>query len=281
MTRIPRLVVPGLAHHVTQRGNRRQPTFFRPFDYRVYCDLLSEQCEKEQVAIWAYCLLPNHVHLIAVPADSAGLRRAMSVAHRRYTAMINRREGWKGCLWQGRFASFPMDDKHLYAATRYVLLNPVRAGLADHAEDWPYSSARAHLDGRSDGLVDVAGLASRVQDWREFLTDSQSWTERSRMRRHESSGVPLGDEVFLGEIEALTGRTLLPPYVRRDRLGTAPAQDVRPPNLLRRGEVTRVGPGPVIRTIVGRERSVAVVRPKGRPTCASCLCVPSMCPWPI
>ena len=112
-----------------------------------------------------------------------------------------------------------MDDKHLYVATRYVLLNPVRAGLAVRAEDWPFSSAKAHLEGTSDGLVDVAGLASRVQDWREFLTDTPSWSERSRIRRHESSGVPLGDEVFLGKIEALTGRTLLPPYARRVGLG--------------------------------------------------------------
>lgn len=112
-----------------------------------------------------------------------------------------------------------MDDRHLYAATRYVLLNPVRAGLADRAEDWPFSSAKAHLNGTSDGLVDVTGLASRVQDWQECLRDNPSWSERSRIRRHENSGVPLGDEVFLDEIEALTGRHLLPPYLRRNRLG--------------------------------------------------------------
>ena len=219
MTRIARLVVPGLAHHVTQRGNRRQPTFFRPLDYRNYCDLLSEHCEKEQVAVWSYSLLPNHLHLIAVPADAGGLRRALSVAHQRYTTMINRREGWKGCLWQGRFASFPMDERHLWAAIRYVLLNPVRAALCDRAEDWPYSSARAHLAGVSDGLVDVAGLACRVQDWGEMLRGSSTWSERSRIRRHECSGLPLGDEDFVAEIETKTGRSLLPGGVRRVRRG--------------------------------------------------------------
>ncbi len=101
MTRIARLVVPGVAHHVTQRGNRRQTTFFRAFDYELYRQLLGEHCEKAQVSIWAYCLLPNHVHLIAVPRAADGLRHALSVAHRRYTTTINRREGWKGCLWQG------------------------------------------------------------------------------------------------------------------------------------------------------------------------------------
>ena len=129
--------------------------------------------------------------------------------------MINRREGWKGCLWQGRFASFPMDDKHLYEASRYVLLNPVRAGLSNRAEDWPFSSARAHLAGASDGLVDVSGLGSRIQDWGKILQGSPTWSERSRIRRHESSGFPLGNEDFLGEIEVLTGRTLLPPSLRR------------------------------------------------------------------
>lgn len=223
MTRIPRLVVPGLAHHVTQRGNRRQVTFFRPYDYEIYRQLLSEQCEKEQVSVWVYCLLPNHVHLIAVPEDPGGLRRTMSVVHRRYTSMINRREGWKGCLWQGRFSSFPMDDRHLYAATRYVLLNPVRAGLAGRATEWPYSSARAHLEGTSDGLVNVAGLGSRVSDWANLLAEMPSWSERSRIRRHESSGVPLGDEEFLDEIEALTGRSLRPQFGGKARLRRRPA----------------------------------------------------------
>lgn len=223
MTRIPRLVIPGLAHHVTQRGNRRQTTFFCPRDYDIYCQLLSEQCEKERVSIWTYCLLPNHVHLIAVPADPGGLRRTMSVVHRRYTTMINRREGWKGCLWQGRFSSFPMDERHLHAASRYVLLNPVRAGLSSRAADWPYSSARAHLEGASDGLVDLAGLACRVSDWSSFLEEGPSWSESSRIQRHESSGVPLGDEEFLDEIEALTGRTVRPQVFRRAR--TLPSRD--------------------------------------------------------
>lgn len=217
MTRIARLVVPGVAHHITQRGNRRQATFFRAFDYELYRQLLGEHCEKSGVSIWAYCLLPNHVHLIAVPRAADGLRNALSVAHRRYTLQINRREGWKGCLWQGRFASFPMDDRHLLAATRYVLLNPVRAGLADQPEDWPYSSARAHLGQAEDDLVDIDALAERIVDWKVFLAATPTWKERSRFRRHESSGIPLGDESFLEEVQALTGRDVEVDLRRRRR----------------------------------------------------------------
>jgi putative transposase len=208
MPRIPRVVIPGIAHHVTQRGNRRQPTFLREFDYELYRQLLAEQCEKEQVANWAYCLLPNHVHLILVPSDPGGLSRVMSVAHFRYTSRINRREGWKGCLWQGRFSSFPMDELHLHAAARYVLLNPVRAGLAKEAIDWPHSSLRAHLDGTADGLVDVSGLGCRIPDWNSFLGKSSDWSERTLIRRHECSGFPLGDEPFLHFIETQSGRKL-------------------------------------------------------------------------
>ncbi len=217
MTRIPRLVVPGVAHHITQRGNRRQTTFFRAFDYEVYRQLLAEQCQKESVAVWTYCLLPNHVHLIAVPSSEDSLARAVGEAHRRYATMVNRREGWTGCLWQGRFASFAMDEAHLYVATRYVLLNPVRAGLVERAEEWPYSSARAHLGGAADDLVDLKGLAGRVESWSSVLANSPSWNEQSRLRRHERSGRPLGDERFLDDVAEATGRDLRPECIRAER----------------------------------------------------------------
>ena len=109
MARLARVVAPGVPHHVTQRGNRRQETFFRPADYRLYRELMAEWCGRCGVEIWAYCLMPNHVHLIAVPQTADALQRAIGEAHRRYTRAINLREGWRGHLWQGRFASFPME----------------------------------------------------------------------------------------------------------------------------------------------------------------------------
>ena len=133
MARLARLVIPGLPHHVTQRGNRRQQTFFNDGDYVAYLELMAEWCREEGVEIWSYCLMPNHVHLIAVPKTEDGLRRAIGEAHRRYTRRINFREKWRGYLWQGRFASFIMDEPYLLAAARYVELNPVRAKLVDRA----------------------------------------------------------------------------------------------------------------------------------------------------
>lgn len=213
MTRIARIVVPGLAHHVVQRGNRRQTTFFRPSDYSLYKELLTEQAMKWGVRLWTYCLIPNHIHSIAVPETPEGLARAFGEAHRRYTLYVNRREGWTGYLWQGRFASFPMDDAHLYAATRYILLNPVRAGLADRAIDWPHSSARSHLLATPDELIDPAGLASRISNWSELLSSRSNWAEGSCFRRHERTGRPLGDERFQSEIAERTGRDLWPDVV--------------------------------------------------------------------
>ena len=129
MARLARVVVSGVPHHITQRGNRRQATFFNEADYAAYLELMSEWCWRCGVAVWAYCLMPNHVHLIVVPESEDGLRRGIGEAHRRYSRRINFREGWRGHLWQGRFASFPMDERHLMLAVRYVELNPVRAKL--------------------------------------------------------------------------------------------------------------------------------------------------------
>lgn len=212
MPRTPRIVVPGVPHHVTQRGNRRQTTFFRPFDFELYRQLLADQCQKADVAVWAYCLMPNHVHLILVPSDPTGLRRAMAATHARYTRAVNRREGWRGVLWQGRFASFPMDDRYLMAAARYVLLNPVRARLVERPDEWPYSSAEVHLKGVDDALTSRRGLDSKVADWPSFLAADPPWAESDRLRRHSANGAPLGEDSFLEEVERATGRALRPGY---------------------------------------------------------------------
>ncbi len=162
MARLPRIVVPYAPHHVTQRGNRREPIFFEAGDQEVYRDLLANQIARNRVEIWAYCLMPNHVHLIAVPSDEDGLGKAIGETHRRYTNFINARGRWSGHLFQSRFASVVMDDAHLISAVRYVSLNPVRARLVPRAEDWAWSSVRAHLAGRDDELVTVKPVLDRV-----------------------------------------------------------------------------------------------------------------------
>ena len=210
MPRLARVVVPGVPHHVTQRGNRRLPTFFADADYTAYRDLLAEWAAARGVEVWAYCLMPNHVHLVAVPATQDALRRALGEAHRRYSRRVNFREGWRGHLWQGRFASFPLDQAHLSMATRYVELNPVRARLVRRPEDCPWSSAAAHLCGRDDALVRVAPLLERFEDWGEFLAGGLTEAEAGLLRRHERTGRPLGGESFVLRLEALLGRLLHP-----------------------------------------------------------------------
>jgi len=210
MARLARLVIPGLPHHVTQRGNRRQETFFNDGDYAAYLELMAEWCREEGVEIWSYCLMPNHVHLIAVPKAVDGLRRAIGEAHRRYTRRINFREKWRGYLWQGRFASFIMDEAYLLAAARYVELNPVRAKLVHRARDWPWSSAKAHLSGRDDRLVKVAPLLAMVGDWKAFLRSAIAEEELRDLREHGRTGRPLGSSAFLDRLEGMVGRVLKP-----------------------------------------------------------------------
>src|SRR5580692_1188288 len=133
MARLARTVVVGLPHHVTQRGSRREAIFFEDGDQEIYRDLLAEQTRKAGVEVWAYCLMPNHVHLILRPTTVDGLGRAVGEAHRRYTNFINARGRWTGHLFQSRFSSVAMDDAHLLAAVGYVSLNPVRARLVSRA----------------------------------------------------------------------------------------------------------------------------------------------------
>jgi len=158
MARIARAIAPGFPHHMTQRGNRRQQTFFSDADYDAYIDLMAKWCDHYGIDVWAYCLMPNHVHLIAVPQTQDAIRLAIGEAHRRYSRFINFREGWRGHLWQGRFASYVMDEPYLLACARYIENNPVRAKLVCKPENWVWSSAGAHIKGENDRLVKVEPL---------------------------------------------------------------------------------------------------------------------------
>ena len=208
MPRIARAVAAGVPHHVTQRGNRRQTVFFADADYRRYVELLRANCKASDVAVWAWCLMPNHVHLVVVPAAPDGLAKAVGDTHRDYTRVINRRYGWTGYLWQGRFGSCAMDEPHCLAAIRYVERNPERAGLVADAADWPWSSARAHLGLGADGLVEPRGLDHLVPDWRAYLDDTPPGWQVDELRRHVRSGRPLGSAAFLERLEAVLGRRL-------------------------------------------------------------------------
>jgi putative transposase len=232
MTRLARVVVPGLPHHVTQRGNRREPIFFEDGDQEVYLDLLAEQARKAKVEVWAYCLMPNHVHLILTPDDEVGLARALGETHRRYTNFINARGRWTGHLFQKRFGSVVMDETHLCAAFLYVALNPVRARLVARAADWPWASTAAHLAGRDDGLATARPLIERMPDFPERLAEAETGASGEVagfqvLRRAETTGRPAGNAEFVGGLERLLGR----PLARRAP-GRKPAEPVAAQELL-------------------------------------------------
>lgn len=210
MPRIARVVAPDVPHHVTQRGNHRQETFFGPGDYKAYLGLLAEWAPKCGVSVWSYCLMPNHVHLIVVPSQVDGLAHFMAEVQRRYTRRVNFREGWQGYLWQGRYFSCPLQETHLISAVRYVLRNPVRAGLVKRPEHWRWSSARAHLKGIPDPVLAAERLNSEITDWKELLSADPVPQEVVGIRRHTHSGRPYGSEAFVQRIGEHLHRPLNP-----------------------------------------------------------------------
>jgi putative transposase len=221
MARIARIVIPHVPHHITQRGNRRLPIFFGDEDREAYLAEVAAGCAATGTSCLAWCLMDNHVHLILVPPSADGLRAALGEAHRRYTRRINFREGWRGYLFQGRFASYPMDDEHLIAAVRYVENNPVAARMVDRAEDWRWSSARSHVAGRrvpGDRLTDVAALGRHVRNWRAMLRHGAELGDAGRegeaiaeaIEARLRTGRPLGADEWLAAQEKGLGRQLRP-----------------------------------------------------------------------
>ena len=210
MPRAARFILPGYPHHVTQRGNRRQQTFFQTQDYADYLDRLRGACERFGVACWAYCLMPNHVHLILEPRDESGLAAALKQTHQSYTRRINAREGWTGCLWQGRFSSCAMDEGHALMAVRYVELNPVKARLCARAQDWPWSSARAHVTGAPDPILTGVPFLRRIDNWGAYLALGLEPQGEARIGYFTGTGYPMGEPGWIDTLETKSGRALRP-----------------------------------------------------------------------
>jgi len=207
MARLARIVIPGIPHHVTQRGNGRQQTFFTDDDYAFYRNLLRQYCAEHGVAIWGWVLMPNHVHLILVPESEDSLRAALSKVHRAYAGRIHAREKRTGHFWQGRFGCVALDEAHLAAALPYVVLNPVRARLVARARDWRWSSVHAHLKpDKGDGMTETAPIATRFPDFAQVVRAGEDNALSAALRRAETVGRPLGDEAFMAHIAASIGR---------------------------------------------------------------------------
>ena len=223
MARLARVVIPGIPHHVTQRGNGRARTFFEDADFALYLDLLADAASRAHAEVWGYCLMPNHVHIVLTPADEDGLWRTMGELHRRYTGYINARRRTTGHLWQGRYGSVAMDEPHFVTALRYVALNPVRARLVERAEHWHWSSTRALIAGESNRFVRVEPALARVGDFAAFLGEEfDEALSYAALRKAESVGRPVGSKEWLAEMEAKTGKVLAPQ--KRGPRGRAPVR---------------------------------------------------------
>ncbi len=208
MSRIARVTIPGIPHHITQRGNRRQNVFFSDADRSLYLRLLKDQGKRFGITFWAYCLMDNHVHIIAVPENERSFSHGLGEVHRRYTSILNYREGWSGYLWQGRFASFPLDNSYLYAAMRYVELNPVRAGMVHEPEAYFWSSAKAHVLKVKDALLGEHFLSDEIKDWKDFLVAGDVDNFGVKFEQHSLTGRPLGEATFIHSLEQKLGRSL-------------------------------------------------------------------------
>jgi putative transposase len=211
MGRVSRIVVPDVAHHITQRGNRGADVFEDDEDRRTYMAFLSRYTAKHDVSLWAYCLMTNHIHLIAVPKHEFSLARALRDTHTVYSMRFNRRREVTGHLWQGRFYSCPLDDDHMWAAVRYVERNPVRAGLVSRAEDFEWSSAAAHCGLRRDKiLADEFPPHGVITNWSDWLRDEEDDAKVESIRRNTGTGRPCGSASFIDQLETLIGRILRP-----------------------------------------------------------------------
>ena len=220
MPRVARIVIPGLPHHITQRGNNRQDVFFVSDDRRVYLTLLREESARHGLGVLGYCLMGNHVHMVGVPAREESLAKAVGRTHWRYTQYVNRLHGRVGHLWQNRFYSCAMDEAHTVAAMRYVERNPVRGGVVRRAWRYEWSSARAHVgQAHGSGLLDVEewGRMWPAERWRGMLLGPEDEIVVADVRRSALRGRPLAGDALLAKVERRLGRRLRPLPIGRPR----------------------------------------------------------------
>ena len=207
-----RVVVPGEPHHITHRGNLRADVFLGQSERELYLRLVAACAAEGGLEIWAWCVMTNHVHLLVVPGNKDSLRRGVGLAHQRYAAVVNAQHGWSGHLWANRFFSTPLDAAQLWHAVKYVELNPVRAGLVARAEQYEWSSARAHAGLVSSDPLLTAGdpFPGPVGDWAAWFAEGLADASCEYIRRCTYTGRPCGSGQFTRRLEAQLGRPLLP-----------------------------------------------------------------------
>lgn len=219
MARLPRLVLAGHAHHIIQRGNNRQAIVLDDADRQRFVDLLRDCSVAHRVAIHAYVLMDNHLHLLATPEDGQGISLMMQSLGRRYVGWFNHKYGRSGTLWEGRFRAALIESEHYFlACLRYIELNPVRAGMTANAIDFAWSSCAHHLGKRRDLVVSDHGLFwalgntpfEREAAYRELLAQGVAEDERQRLTEAALKGWPLGSAQFLRKLSEQTVRPMAP-----------------------------------------------------------------------
>jgi putative transposase len=201
----------GVPFHVTHRGNHKKPIFEGDRTRHMYLDLVLQYARRFEMAVWGYCLMANHVHLIVLGEDRWSISKAVGIAHRLYSWRRNREAGVTGHLWANRYFSTALDEPHLWAAIRYVELNPVRAGIVDEAVAYEWSSARAHADGVGNELLDPdRPFPGPIGDWRRWLAAGLEEELLNRIRENTASGKPTGNEEFVRAIEKRLDRPVRP-----------------------------------------------------------------------
>lgn len=215
MARLPRLTLPGYPHHITQRGNNRQAIFSSAADYQVFLDLLHENAQKFGIALHAYVLMGNHVHLLATPGTAEGLPQMMQAVGRRYVRYFNDSQGRSGTLWEGRYRSAVIEtDRYLLACMVYIDLNPVRAGLVSDAKDHPWSSHGHYAGLRADKLVTPHPLFwtlgntpfAREAAYAELVRAGIAPEQQEALSRSVRDGWALGSEKFVADLQKKTTR---------------------------------------------------------------------------
>jgi len=213
MARLPRVIAVDEPHHVTQRGNGRRFILDGDTDCSVYLDLLEQSLALHSVAMTGYCLMSNHVHLLLGPGRAESLGLALKHARGRYASYWNAIHHSSWHVWQGRYYSCPLDDRHVWEALRYTELNPVRAGLVAESASWMWSSAAAHCAAVPDSGCLVMQLWQSRWDsasWRAFLEVKESASELAAIRLSTHTGRPLGTAEFVRALERSTQRPLAP-----------------------------------------------------------------------
>jgi putative transposase len=219
MARRPRHVIPGQALHLIQRGNNRQAMFFADTDFPVYHEALVDAALRYGCAVHAYVFMTNHVHLLLTPSSQEGPSRVMQSVGRRYVRYVNTTYQRTGTLWEGRFKSAIVDsERYFLACSRYIELNPVRAGMVNSPQDYPWSSYRHNAQGKHDSLLKThrvfqrlgSDQPSRRDAYRHLFRGALGPGDLERIRFATEAGTVIGNDRFREQVEKVLKRRIQP-----------------------------------------------------------------------